>query len=79
MNLKRAVIMMLVKEFLAILVGVAIVLWFIMLVVSNHSLKQQLIESQEKNDVLTTQINEMNDQMEDLNKKIDELSDQIPK
>lgn len=79
MNLKRTIIMMLVKELLAILVGVAIVLWFIMLVASNHSLKQQLIESQQKNDVLTTQINEMNDQMEDLNEKIDELSNQIPK
>lgn len=46
---------------------------------ASENLRQQLLEEKQKNEVLTTQLNEMSDQLDDLNKKIDELSNQLPK
>lgn len=79
MNLKRTVIVMLIKEFLSIVVNICVILWFVFLVASNYYLKQELIESLQKNEVVSDKIIEMNDQINDLNKKIDELSNQLPK
>lgn len=79
MKLKRTVIVMLIKEFLSIVVNICVILWFVFLVVSNYYLKQELIESLQKNEVISNKIIEMNDQIDDLNKKIDELSARLPK
>ena len=79
MNLKRTVIVMLIKEFLSIVVNICVILWFVFLVVPNYYLKQELIESLQKNEVISNKIIEMNDQIDDLNKKIDELSARLPK
>ena len=79
MNLKRTVIVMLIKAFLSIVVDICIILWFVFLVASNYYFKQELIESLQKNEVVSNKIIEMNEQMEDLKEKINELSNQIPK
>lgn len=79
MNLKRTVVVMLIKEFLSIVVNICVILWFVFLVASNYYLKQELIESLQKNEVVSNKIIEMNDQIDNLNEKIDELSARLPK